>query len=164
MIQEARKYQAFYTKSIPIVDYMIRKLSLRQEDRIFEPCGGDGIFVETILNRIQNANIDVCELNDMAFRILQNKFNNYPTTKVRQCDTLLDNDLIFYSNFGGIYDKIIANPPYGAWQDYDKRNNLKKLFRGCPKKCVNGETKKSIFTIGEHTCQNREKESKKSLT
>ena len=128
MIQEARKYQAFYTRSIPIVDYMVEKLSLKHEDRIFEPCGGDGVFVEAILDRNQNAEIDVCELNDLAFRILQNKFHNYPTVNIRQCDTLLDNDLTFHSRFGGLYDKIIANPPYGAWQDYDKRNKLKKLF------------------------------------
>ncbi|MDR2581291.1 MAG: class I SAM-dependent methyltransferase [Fibromonadaceae bacterium] len=128
MTQETRKYQAFYTRSIPIVDYMIEKLSLKREDRIFEPCGGDGVFAEAILNWNKNANIDICELNDNAFNILQNKFYNYTTANIRQCDTLLDKDLIFYSNFGGIYDKIIANPPYGAWQDYDKRNKLKKLF------------------------------------
>ena len=128
MIQEARKYQAFYTKSVPIVDYMIEKLSLKQEDKIFEPCGGDGVFVEAILNRNRNAKIDVCELNDSAFNVLYNKFSHYSTTNIRQSDTLLDSDLIFHSNFGGIYDKIIANPPYGAWQDYEKRNKLKKLF------------------------------------
>ena len=128
MIQEARKYQAFYTKSVPIVDYMIEKLSLKQEDRIFEPCGGDGVFVEAILERNRNANIDVCELNDNAFNALQNKFKHYSTANIRQSDTLLDNDLIFHSHFGGIYDKIIANPPYGAGQDYEKRDKLKKLF------------------------------------
>jgi len=128
MIQEARKYQAFYTRSIPIVDYMVEKLSLKHEDRIFEPCGGDGVFVEAILDRNQNAKIDVCELNELAFRILHNKFQKYSTVHIRQCDTLLDNDLAFQSRFGGIYDKIIANPPYGAWQDYDKRDKLKKLF------------------------------------
>ena len=48
MISEARKYQAFYTKSTPIVDYMVSKLSLQASDKIFEPCGGDGVFVEAI--------------------------------------------------------------------------------------------------------------------
>ena len=128
MIQEARKYQAFYTRSVPIVDYMIEKLSLKQEDKIFEPCGGDGVFVEAILNRNRNAKIDICELNDSAINILYNKFGHYSTANIRQSDALLDSDLIFHSNFGGIYDKIIANPPYGAWQDYEKRNKLKKLF------------------------------------
>lgn len=128
MIQEARKYQAFYTKSTPIVDYMVSKLSLKNDDKIFEPCGGDGVFIETILDVNEFANIDVCELNEGAFNILQNKFAKYSTVHIRQCDTLLDNNLIFNSNFGGVYDKIIANPPYGAWQDYDKRDKLKKLF------------------------------------
>ena len=128
MIQEARKYQAYYTNSVPIVNYMVEKLSLKQEDRIFEPCGGDGVFVEAILDSNPNAMIDVCEINHQSVRILQDKFYNYPATNIRQCDTLLDNDLIFHSRFGGLYDKIIANPPYGAWQDYDKRNDLKKLF------------------------------------
>ncbi|KXB53639.1 hypothetical protein HMPREF3190_00469 [Umbribacter vaginalis] len=28
-----------------------------------------------------------------------------------------------------IYDKIIGNSPYGAWQDYDRRTKLKKSFQ-----------------------------------
>jgi len=128
MIQEARKYQAFYTKSTPIVDYMVNRLHLKPSDKIFEPCGGDGVFIEAIIADNEFANIDVCELNDNAYKTLINKFSSYPTINVRQCDTLLDNDLIFNSGFGGIYDKIIANPPYGAWQDLDKRVSLKKIY------------------------------------
>ena len=128
MIQEARKYQAFYTKSTPIVEYMVRKLSLRSDDKIFEPCGGDGVFIEAILDVNEFAKIDVCELNESAYTILQSKFAKFPTVRIRQCDTLLDSDLSFNSNFGGVYDKIIANPPYGAWQDFDKRDKLKKLY------------------------------------
>lgn len=128
MIQEARKYQAFYTKSTPIVDYMVSKLSLKNDDRIFEPCGGDGVFIEAILDTNEYANIDVCELNEKSILILQSKFEKYSTVHIRQCDTLLDDDLMFNSSFGGVYDKVIANPPYGAWQDYDKRDKLKRLF------------------------------------
>lgn len=128
MIQEARKYQAFYTKSAPIVDYMVSKLSLKATDKIFEPCGGDGVFVEAILEENEFANIDIFELNPQSVDILKAKFSLYPNVDIRERDTLLDNDLMFYSNFGGIYDKIIANPPYGAWQDYDKRATLKKLY------------------------------------
>lgn len=128
MIQEARRYQAFYTKSTPIVDYMVTKLSLKNDDKIFEPCGGDGVFIEAILDANEFANIDICELNNKAFDTLQSKFAKYSNVNVRLCDTLLDDELMFNSNFGGIYDKIIANPPYGAWQDYDKRDKLKKLF------------------------------------
>lgn len=128
MIQEARKYQAFYTKSTPIVDYMVNKLMLKSSDKIFEPCGGDGVFIEAILAENEFAKIDVCELNDSAYLTLQNKFTAYSNVSIRQCDTLLDGDLIFNSGFGGVYDKIIANPPYGAWQDLDKRASLKKIY------------------------------------
>lgn len=127
-IEESRKYQAFYTKSTPIVMYMVDKLLIKSTDKIFEPCGGDGVFIEAILETNQLAAIDVCELNEKAIDILNNKFAHYKHVHIRQCDTLLDNDLLFNSNFGGVYDKIIANPPYGAWQDYEKRSKLKKLF------------------------------------
>jgi len=128
MISEARKYQAFYTKSTPIVDYMVSKLSLKQSDRIFEPCGGDGVFVEAILNENEFAQIDICELNSKSVEILNKKFSHYLKVKIRECDTLMDSELNFNSCFGGFYDKIIANPPYGAWQDYSKRAVLKKLY------------------------------------
>lgn len=128
MISEARKYQAFYTKSTPIVDYMVNKLSLKASDKIFEPCGGDGVFVEAILNENEFAHIDICELNPNSVEILNNKFSDCPNITIRECDTLLDSELSFNSCFGGIYDKIIANPPYGAWQDYEKRAVLKKMY------------------------------------
>jgi adenine-specific DNA-methyltransferase len=69
IISEERTYQAFYTKSTPIVDYMVNKLSLKDTDRILEPCGGDGVFVEAILEGNEYAHIDICELNASAIDI-----------------------------------------------------------------------------------------------
>jgi adenine-specific DNA-methyltransferase len=128
MIKEAKKYQAFYTKSTPIVDYMVNKLLLMPTDKVFEPCGGDGVFIEAILDANEFANIDICELNPTSIAVLQHKFSSFQNVSIRECDTLLDNDLSFNSNFGGYYDKIIANPPYGAWQDLEKRAILKKMY------------------------------------
>lgn len=128
MIQETKTYQAYYTESTPIVDYMVSMLQLKSTDKVFEPCGGEGVFVEAIVEDHEFIDIDVCELNEKSVKTLKDKFVDYPNVQIRQCDTLLDNDLSFNSNFGGVYDKIIANPPYGAWQDYDKRATLKKLF------------------------------------
>ena len=125
---EAQKYQAYYTKSTPIVDYMINQLSLKASDKIFEPCGGDGVFVAAILDKNEFAYVDICELNPSAVELLKIKFSSYPNIHIRECDTLLDDDLSFNSNFGGVYDKIIANPPYGAWQDLEKRAILKKQY------------------------------------
>ncbi|MFE7088246.1 Eco57I restriction-modification methylase domain-containing protein [Sphingobacterium spiritivorum] len=128
MINEEKKYQAYYTKSAPIVEYMVNKLSLHKSDKIFEPCGGDGIFVETILDENEFANIDVCELDPNSIKILKDKFSKYLNITIRECDTLLDAELNSNSSTDGIYNKIIANPPYGAWQDYDKRPLLKKMY------------------------------------
>jgi tRNA1(Val) A37 N6-methylase TrmN6 len=124
----AKTFQAFYTKSTPIVEYMVNCLLLNPTDKIFEPCGGDGDLVEAILKRNKDADIEVCELNQTAVETLQKKFSKFPKVKVVCTDTLLDTELSFKSNLGGFYDKIIANPPYGAWQDHDKRAILKKLY------------------------------------
>ncbi len=134
MINEGRKYQAFYTKSTPIVDYMVNNLLLKPNDRIFEPCGGDGVFVEAILDNNEFSNIDVCELNPQSVEILKRKFSANKNVNIRECDTLLDSDLSFNSNFGGIYDKIIANPPYGAGRIWKKGSFLKKCTRVCTQK------------------------------
>lgn len=128
MIQEARKYQAFYTKSTPIVEYMVQKLELKLNDKILEPCGGDGVFVKSIIDENEFAHIDIYELNEKSIKILNENFSYFSNVKIKHSDTLLDEELIFNSSFGGIYDKIIANPPYGAWQDYEKRDVLKRLF------------------------------------
>lgn len=128
MLKVDRKYQAYYTKSEPIVDYMVNNLSLLPKDRVFEPCGGDGVFIEAILAQNKYADIEIFELNPEIVQGLKEKFSHYPNVRIKETDTLIDIDLTLNANFGQKYDKIIANPPYGAWQDYDKRKGLKKLF------------------------------------
>ena len=49
---------------------------------------------------------------------------------VRLADTLLDEQLDGMQAAGGHYDKVIGNPPYGAWQDTRKRELLKKKYAG----------------------------------
>ena len=49
MIAENRIYQAYYTKSAPIVEYMIDLLSLVGNEKIFEPCAGDGVFISKFI-------------------------------------------------------------------------------------------------------------------
>jgi len=128
MLKVDRKYQAYYTKSEPIVDYMVNNLSLLPKDRIFEPCGGDGVFIDAILSKNENADIEIFELNPESVQGLQEKFSHHPNVRIRETDTIIDTDLTLNANFGLKYDKIIANPPYGAWQNPDKRKGLKKLF------------------------------------
>ena len=125
---EKKTYQPFYTKSIPILKYMVDKLNLKNNDYVLEPCAGDGVFVDYMINKYNNLRIDCYELNENEIFILNEKFSEYPKIKIIHSDTLLDTALLFSSNLGTKYDKIIANPPYGAWQDYSKRKILKKYY------------------------------------
>jgi adenine-specific DNA-methyltransferase len=83
MIKEAKIYQAFYTKSTPIVDYMVKSLSLKQGDKIFEPCGGDGVFIDAIVENNQEVNIDIYELNVDAYNTLTSKFSHSAESMIR---------------------------------------------------------------------------------
>lgn len=122
-----RLYQAYYTKSDPIVNYMTTQLDVQKGDYILEPCGGDGVFIDSVLKMNDSNMIDVYELNTDSVVFLKEKYQTYNNIKILNRDTLLDKELMNFFDCGR-YDKIIANPPYGAWQEYDKRDKLKKIF------------------------------------
>lgn len=122
-------YRSFYTTNNYITKYMVSMITPTEDDRILEPCGGDGVFIDTMLEINQNFNIDTCDLNIEAVKILKNKYSDKSNIKVWQTDTL--NDEIFDSyTENGYYDKIIGNPPYGGWQEYEYRDILKKKYNG----------------------------------
>lgn len=121
-------YRSYYTKSDPIVHYMVQKLSVAGGIRVFEPCAGDGVFIDALNSRMPNLSIDIYELNPKAVILLRQKYKSNSNVRITQDDTLTSQQLILFSNAGGIYDRIIANPPYGGWQDYEKRKYLKKLY------------------------------------
>ncbi len=95
MISEQRIFQAYYTKSEPIVSYMVDLLDLNGTETIFEPCAGDGVFIDPILDKYQNIKIDVFELNENACNSLKSKYQNLENISVKQTDTLTDLDLEF---------------------------------------------------------------------
>lgn len=126
-----REFCSFYTESDPILTYMVKKLGVENSDLIFEPCAGDGVFIEKIfeMHKDKDFQVEAMDLNTDAVRNLEDKFDN-EIVKVRQADTLLDLTLDLFANSGGRYSRIIGNPPYGAWQDYQKRDILKKRYGG----------------------------------
>ena len=130
MTSEQRIFQAYYTKSAPIVSYMVDLLNLNGTESIFEPCAGDGVFLDSILNKYKNIKIDAFELNETAYHNLKGKYLDLENVKVTQTDTLTDIDLEFQCSMGGKYDAVIANPPYGAWRNTEERATLKKRFNG----------------------------------
>lgn len=130
---------------------MVYKLGIVDNDIILEPSAGEGIFIDEVLEANKVVQIDALDINSAAISILKKKYEDNSAVVVRETDTLLDEQLDLYSisqlwlkqtdtlfdeqldifdSLGGHYTKVIGNPPYGAWQDYEKRNVLKKKFAG----------------------------------
>ena len=102
-------------------------LNIAPHDSILEPCGGDGVFVDKILEYAPLSNIDVFELNPNSFSFLTQKYSSKPNVQIKLTDTLLDKDIIKHHK---LYDKIIGNPPYGARNDAKKKDALNSLYAG----------------------------------
>lgn len=126
-----REFCSYYTESEPILNYMVNRLEISKDDLILEPCAGDGVFIEKIIKLFpdQFYKIEALDLNPKAVTKLNTSFQSN-NIQIRQADTLLDLTLDLYANMNGHYTKIIGNPPYGAWQDYEKRTILKKIYGG----------------------------------
>ena len=121
-------YRSYYTKSDPIVKYMVTRLQLTQGLKVLEPCAGDGVFVEALNGFKKKLDIDIFDLNPAAIEVLKDKFQSSDSITIAEDDVLFSPDLQLLANAGGAYDRVIGNPPYGGWQDYDKRRHLKALF------------------------------------
>ena len=105
------------------------------------PCG------QNFVNK--NFHIEAVDLNPKAVAGLKKKFSTNNVT-VRQADTLLDfkNDLFGDRNF--FFNKIIGNPPYGAWQDLKKRELLKNMYGGYVKETYTLFLRKCIDLLKEN--------------
>ncbi len=144
-------YCSYYTESDDITSYMARKLGIKESDLVLEPSAGEGIFIDELLKHKVPVRIDALDINEEAINVLHKKYSDNPNITVRLTDTLFDEELDKYTvselwlkntdvlldeqldifdQMGGHYDKVIGNPPYGAWQDYDKRDLLKKKYVG----------------------------------
>lgn len=118
-------YQAYYTKSDPILNYMTGMLDFKPHDHILEPCGGDGVFIDKILEQNIDTQISVFELNPTAVSDLKKKYSSKSSVSIKETDTLLDETILSCSKK---YDKIIGNPPYGARNDEKKKDLLNKFY------------------------------------
>ena len=100
-------------------------LHFKPHDRILEPCGGDGVFIDKILECKSDVQINVFELNPSAVAGLKSKYSLKECISIKETDTLLDKSILDCSQR---YDKIIGNPPYGARNDKHKKELLNKLY------------------------------------
>lgn len=125
MTSDKLKYQAYYTNSESILDYMVGMLNLKEDDKILEPCGGEGAFVDKLLEKNPKATIDVFELNPSTVKFLEKKYKKEEGIRIKHTDTLLDSEIL---SGEGNYDKIIGNPPYGARNDMEKKRKLEASY------------------------------------
>lgn len=122
-------FQAYYTRSTQIVDYMIDRLEVYDGSSVLDPCAGDGVFVDAVLATGRNVQVTAYEVNAQDAAKLARKYGNSDKVSIRCGDALVETTGGLFSDTHA-YDRIIANPPYGAWQDPNRRRSLKILFPG----------------------------------
>lgn len=119
--------QAHYTASTPIVSYMVSRLAATEDDEIWEPCAGGGDLIDGVLSVAPQASIRASEIDLDAANKLSEKFKSTTLVDVRNEDAL---EIGVASLFEPIvsFSRIIANPPYGAYQSPKRRQQLQSRF------------------------------------
>ena len=122
-------FQAHYTDSPDIVSYMVSRLKPTEADSIWEPCAGVGDLIDGVLRLSPNSQIRASELDAQALTTLKEKYKRFQNITVAHEDVLeLGHSPLFEPEIQ--FTRIIANPPYGAYQSHQKRIILKKQYPG----------------------------------
>ena len=119
--------QAHYTASIPIVTFMVSRLEVTAGNSIWEPCAGGGDLIDGILDSVPSADVRASEIDEGAVARLQIKYKDQEGVKVRHEDAVdVGGDSLFDERV--TFDRVIANPPYGAYQTPERRRQLQWQF------------------------------------
>jgi hypothetical protein len=102
---------------------MVGLLQCDNNTTILEPCAGEGVFIDEILKNNLSPKIKSYELNETSVKKLKDKYNSFSNIQIKKEDFLL-----LLALFRERFDRVIANPPYGAYQSPAKRKLLKKEF------------------------------------
>lgn len=121
-------YQAYYTNCQDITGYMVHQLQLKQKDIVLEPGGGTGLFIDALLAKQPDCQIDTYDIDRGAVRKMRKKYHHLSGVTVTNSNLLTNRTLDRYQRAGGRYDKVIGNPPYGAWLEYSQREELKNKY------------------------------------
>jgi adenine-specific DNA-methyltransferase len=119
-------FRSYYTNDDALVSYMVELLSPKDGDDCLEPCAGSGCFIDGLLATGKNINISAIEISSEAADGLSYKYQDTENIAVFYGDFLqLEQDLTVPVK---TFDRILANPPYGGWQEYARRDCLKSRF------------------------------------
>jgi hypothetical protein len=110
---------------------MMSRLSLSDGLSVLEPACGDGAFVEALHSTGFRMTIWCLDKDPAALDRLHERFGQ--TVRVHRADTILSplkggSGLLARNGFPERFDRIVGNPPYGGWLDYETRAALKKAF------------------------------------
>jgi adenine-specific DNA-methyltransferase len=130
LIAKKDKYRAFFTDEKNLSSYMVSLLSLQPEDAILEPASGRGDLIDAVLHHESRVSVTAYEIQPDYVDILEKKFTHLPNVSIFPEDTLTSNLLDLREKSGSKFTKIIGNPPYGGWQDYPRRNQLRHRYTG----------------------------------
>ncbi|MEX0727110.1 MAG: class I SAM-dependent methyltransferase [Planctomycetaceae bacterium] len=120
------EFQAHYTAATPIVPFMVSRLQQGEEDLIWEPCAGAGDLIDCVLAHTPRATVRASELNAKAVSLLSEKYRDR-TVKVYEEDALDVGVPSLFEPFQQ-FTRVIANPPYGAYQSPERRKRLQSRY------------------------------------
>lgn len=123
-----KSLQAYYTNSNSITDYMVSKLNLSDDDTVFEPSAGEGVFIDKILLREPRLSIHAYDIDDYSYEVMKQKYTGLDNVIIHKTDTLLDKNLDFLVDTKKGFSKIIGNPPYGAKLETSIRDQVNKKY------------------------------------
>jgi hypothetical protein len=112
---------------------MLSRLSLKDGLSVLEPAAGEGAFVAALLDTQLRLNICCIDKSLPAIDHLRSNFGE--SLKAFCADSILDSltghtSLLAKNECPEFFDRIVGNPPYGGWLDYDTRTKLKDAFPG----------------------------------
>ncbi len=119
-VTHRKKFAQFFTPE-PIAKIMVDWL-LKGNDfsTLLEPAFGLGIFSRLILQEKPNIEITSFDVDPVIFETAQSNFHNFTNVKLN-----LENYL--FNDWNNKYDRIICNPPYLKFHDYENTKTLEEI-------------------------------------
>jgi adenine-specific DNA-methyltransferase len=119
--------QAHYTSSREIGTYMASRLRATAGDLVWEPCAGHGHLIDAVLRESAGVSIRASEIDATAADHLRHKYADIDGVAVSTEDALDVGEANLLAPAPD-FNRVIANPPYGAYQSHARRAWLKRRF------------------------------------
>lgn len=112
-----KEFQFFETPK-DLADQLVQLANIQPTDKVLEPSAGRGAIINAIHNVNPNIVVDYCELMDINLTFMK---------KLPNVNQVGEDFLAL--NAVGVYDKIIANPPFSKNQDIEHITKMWKCLK-----------------------------------